>query len=187
MLGISDLKTGTFFELEGTPHQVISYEHSKTGRAGAVLRTKIRNLNTGAVYERTFKGSDQFEEADIARRKGQFLYSDGTNATFMESDTYEQHEIAAAKVTEDLKYLKEGTELDLVLYNGTLMALMLPAKVDLAVTYTEPGFKGDTQSGTLKPATLETGLELNVPLFIKQGEIVRISTQTGQYVERVNG
>ncbi|MEK7184455.1 MAG: elongation factor P [Patescibacteria group bacterium] len=187
MLSITDLKTGTFFELDNIPHQVVSYEHSKTGRAGAVLRTKIRNLNTGAVYERTFKGSDQFEEADIARRHGQFLYADGTSATFMESDTFEQYEITVAKLGSDLKYLKEGTETDLVLYNGTLMGVMLPAKVDLAVTYTEPGFKGDTQSGTLKPATLETGLEVNVPLFIKQGEIVRISTQTGQYVERVNG
>ena len=186
MLSITDLKTGTFFELENVPHQVVSYEHSKTGRAGAVLRTKIRNLNTGTVYERTFKGSDQFEEADIARKKGQFLYSDGTNATFMEADTFEQHELSLAKLGNDAKYLKDGMELDLVLYNGNILAVILPAKVELAVTYTEPGFKGDTQSGTLKPATMETGLEVNVPLFIKQGEVIRISTATGEYVERVN-
>ncbi len=187
MLSITDLKTGTFFELDGTPHQVLSYEHSKTGRAGAVLRTKIRNLISGAVYERTFKGSEQFDEADIARRKGQFLYADGTNATFMESESFEQHEIGLDKLGADAKYLKEGLELNLMLYNGQILAIELPAKVDLAITYTEPGFKGDTQSGTLKPATLETGLEINVPLFIKQGEVVRVSTATGEYVERVNG
>lgn len=186
MLSVTDLKPGTFFELDGVPHQVISSEHSKTGRAGAVMRTRIRNLTSGALYERTFKGSDQFDEADIARRKGQFLYADASTATFMESDTFEQYELGVDRVKNDLQYLKEGTELDLVLYNDSLMALQLPVKVDLAVTYTEPGFKGDTQSGTLKPATLETGLEINVPLFIKQGEIVRVSTQTGQYVERVN-
>jgi elongation factor P len=185
MLSITDLKTGTFFELDRIPHQVISYEHSKTGRAGAVLRTKIRNLNTGAVVERTFKGSDQFEEADIARKKGQYLYSDGTNATFMEADTFEQHEMPLMRLGTDAKYLKDGMELDIVLYNDNILAIILPAKVDLEITYTEPGFKGDTQSGTLKPATLETGLEVNVPLFIKQGEIVRISTATGEYVERV--
>lgn len=187
MLSITDLKTGTFFELDGTPHQVLSYEHSKTGRAGAVLRTKIRNLISGAVYERTFKGSEQFDEADIARRKGQFLYADGTNATFMEADSFEQHEISLDKLGADAKYLKEGLELNLMLYNGQILAIELPAKVDLAITYTEPGFKGDTQSGTLKPATLETSLEINVPLFIKQGEVVRVSTATGEYVERVNG
>lgn len=186
MLGITDLKVGTFFELDGTPHQVTAAEHSKMGRGGAVLRTKIRNLLTGAVYDKTFQGSDQFEEADIARRKGQFLYTDDTGATFMEAETFEQYTLSTEKVGQSKGYLKEGLELDLVLYNGQLIAIELPVKVDLEVTYTEPGYKGDTQSSSFKPATLETGLQVQVPLFIKQGEVIRINTQTGQYVERVN-
>ncbi len=186
MLGITDLKTGTYFELDGVPHQVLTFEHSKMGRGGAVLRTKIRNLLTGAVFDRTFKGSDQFAEADVSRRNGQFLYADERGATFMEADTFEQYVLDRPRVADQLGYLKEGEEVDLVLYNQTLLAVELPAKVDLEVTYTEPGFKGDTQSTVNKPATLETGLEVQVPLFIKQGDTIRVSTQTGQYVERAN-
>lgn len=186
MLGITELKVGTFFELEGKPHQVLTTEHSKMGRGGAVLRTKIRNLITGAVYDRTFQGSDQFPEADVSRRKGQFLYADGDGATFMESEAFEQYTLSNATLGKDKLYLKEGLEVDLVLYDDRMLAVGVPAKVDLKVTYTEPGFKGDTQSTVTKPATLETGLEIQVPLFIKTDEVIRISTQTGQYVERVN-
>lgn len=186
MLGITDLKVGTFFELDNAPHQVVNAEHSKTGRAGAVLRTKMRNLLTGAVYERTFKGSDQFPEADITRRPGQFLYTDESGSTFMEAETFEQYQLTTERVGDAKHYLTEGSTADLVLYNGTLIAIQLPPKVDLSVTYTEPGFRGDTQSSTLKPATLETGFVVQVPLFIKTGEKIRISTESGQYVERAN-
>ncbi|MGI6103675.1 MAG: elongation factor P [Patescibacteria group bacterium] len=186
MLGITDLKVGTFFEYNGAPHQVLSAEHSKMGRGGAVMRTRMRNLQTGAVYEKTFQGSDSFEEADISRRKGQFLYADDSGATFMESELFEQYTLSPERAKDVVKYVKEGMDVDLVIYDGTLLAVDVPAKVDLEVTYTEPGFKGDTQSTVTKPATLETGLEVQVPLFIKQGETIRISTQTGQYVERVN-
>ena len=150
------------------------------------MRTKIKNLTTGAIYDRTFKGNDQFPEADISRKKGQFLYSDETGATFMELDNFEQHQLDAAQVSDAKPYLKEGLELDLVLHDDTLLAVELPTKVDLEVVYTEPGFKGDTQSTVTKPAKLETGFEVNVPLFIKQGEKIRVNTQTGQYVERAN-
>lgn len=186
MLGITDLKVGTFFELDSAPHQVLAAEHSKMGRGGAVLRTKVRNLRTGATYDRTFQGSDSFPEADVTRRKGQFLYTDDTGATFMENDTFEQYVLGTTQAADIAGYLKEGLEVDLVLYDGSLLAVQVPAKVDLAVTYTEPGFKGDTQSTVTKPATLESGLEVKVPLFINQGDTVRISTQTGAYVERVN-
>lgn len=186
MLGITDLKVGTFFELDSKPHQVLTTEHSKMGRGGAVLRTKIRNLITGAVYDRTFQGSDQFPEADVSRRKGQFLYTDGDGATFMDSENFEQYVLRNDQVGDDGKFLKEGLEVDLVIYDDQLLAANLPPKVDLAVTYTEPGFKGDTQSTVTKPATLETGAQVNVPLFVKTGDTIRVSTQTGQYVERVN-
>lgn len=186
MLGITDLKVGTFFELDGAPHQVLAAEHSKTGRAGAVMRTKMRNLLTGAIYERTFQGSDAFPEADVMRRKGQFLYKDGDGATFMEAETFEQYTLSNERLGEAAKFLKEGLELDLVLYNSQILAVQLPPKVELAVTYTEPGYKGDTQSSATKPAELETGLTVQVPLFIKTGEVVRVNTDTGLYVERVN-
>ncbi|MBI4023113.1 elongation factor P [Candidatus Berkelbacteria bacterium] len=186
MLGITDLKVGTFFELDSVPHQVLAAEHSKMGRGGAVLRTKVRNLLSGATYDRTFQGSDQFPDADVSRRKGQFLYADEASATFMESETFEQYPLNRDRLGNALHYLKEGLEVDLILYNGSVLGVELPAKVNLVITYTEPGFKGDTQSTVTKPATLETGYEVQVPLFIKQGETIRVSTQTGQYVERVN-
>ncbi|MBI2589605.1 elongation factor P [Candidatus Berkelbacteria bacterium] len=186
MLGITDLKVGTFFELDRAPHQVIAAEHSKMGRGGAVLRTKVRNLKTGAIYERTFRGGESFEESDIARRKGQFLYNNPTSATFMESDTFAQYTLAEERIGADINYLVDGLEVDLILYNNQILAIQLPAKVELSISYTEPGFKGDTQSAAMKPATLETGLIIQVPLFIKSGDKVRINTATGQYVERVN-
>ncbi|MBI4185479.1 elongation factor P [Candidatus Berkelbacteria bacterium] len=186
MLSISNLKVGTFFELDGTPHCVLATEHSKMGRGGAVLRTKVRNLTTGAVYDRTFQGSDTFPEADVTRRKGQFLYADSQGATFMESETFEQYTLTNDRLGTDRQYLKEGLPVDLILYNDSVLGVAIPAKVDLAVTYTEPGFKGDTQSTVTKPAELETGLTVNVPLFVKTGDTVRVSTQTGQYVERVS-
>ena len=186
MLGITDLKVGTFFELDGAPHQVLAAEHSKMGRGGAVLRTKVRNLRSGATYDRTFQGSDQFPEADVSRRKGQFLYADESGATFMENETFEQYVLAPTHTSDIVGYLSEGLEVDLVLYDESLLAVQLPAKVDLAVSYTEPGFKGDSQSTVTKPATLVTGLEVKVPLFINTGDTIRISTQTGDYVERAN-
>src|SRR3989338_378315 len=146
MLGITDLKVGTFFELDHAPHQVLTAKHSKTGRAGAVLRTKMRNLLTSAVYERTFQGSESFPEADVTRRKGQFLYADGSGATFMDGGNFEQYTLSNDRLGSAREFLKEGTELDLVLYNEQVLAVQLPAKVELAVTYTEPGYKGDTQS-----------------------------------------
>ncbi len=186
MLGITDLRVGTFIELDGKPHQVLTTEHSKMGRGGAVVRTKLRNLISGAVYDRTFQGSDHFAEADVSRRKGQFLYADAAGATFMDAENFEQYTLQGDQLGDSRKYLKEGLEVDLVLYDDRLLAASLPAKVDLIVTYTEPGFKGDTQSTVTKPATLQTGLDLQVPLFVKTSDTVRVSTQTGQYVERVS-
>lgn len=184
MIGITDLKTGVFFELDNIPYQVVIASHSKMGRGGAVVKAKVRNLLNGAVLDKTFKGSDQFEEADISRRRGQFLYFDGQDAAFMEDETYEQHQIAIDRIAESKPYLVEGMELDLVIYNGRLIALNLPPKVDLTVTYTEPGIKGDTQGSATKPATMETGLVVQVPLFIKEGDRIKVDTRDGSYEER---
>lgn len=184
MIGITDLKTGVFFELDNVPYQVVFAQHSKMGRGGAVVKAKVRNLLSGSVIDKTFKGSDQFEEADILKRKGQFLYFDGSDASFMENESFEQYQISIDRIAESKPYLIEGLELDLVLYNGNLLALNLPPKVDLTVAYTEPGIKGDTQGSATKPATMETGLVVQVPLFIKDGDRVKVDTRDGSYEER---
>lgn len=184
MLGITDLKTGVFFELEGVPYQVVSAQHSKQGRGGAVLKAKVRNLLNGSVLDKSFKGSDQFSEADVVRQKGQFLYFDGNEAAFMDNATYDQYQIDADRIAESKGFLIEGLEVDLMFFNGNLIAINLPPKVTMTVTYTEPGIKGDTQGSATKPATLETGLVVQVPLFIKEGDRIKIDTRDNSYEER---
>ncbi len=184
MLGITDLKVGVFFEIEGVPYQVVFAQHSKQGRSGAVLKAKVRNLLNGSVLDKTFKGSDLFNEADIARRKGQFLYFDGNETAFMDNETYDQYQISTDRITEAKGFLIEGLEVDLMLFNGELIAINLPPKVTMTVTYTEPGIKGDTQGSATKPATFETGLVVQVPLFIKEGDKIKIDTRDNSYEER---
>lgn len=184
MLGITDLKPGTFFIFESAPHVVVNAEHSKLGRGGSILRSRIRNLKTGAIFDRTFKGNEQFDEADVAREPMQFLYADDAVATFMNMSSYEQVEIPAVVVAEQTKWLKEGMEVQVIRWNEQALAVDLPIKVEYAVTYTEPGYKGDTQSNVQKPATLETGAEVQVPLFVKTGDRIVIDTRTGSYIER---
>ncbi len=184
MLGITDLKPGTFFLFEGNPHLLVSAEHSKLGRAGSILRSRIRNLKTGAIFDRTFKGNEQFDEADVSRQPMQFLYADTAGATCMDMQSYEQVVIPAKVVADQTKFLKEGMDVQVVRWGDEALAVELPIKVEYKITYTEPGFKGNTQSGTLKPATTETGAELMVPLFINQGDRIIIDTRTGTYIER---
>ena len=184
MLGITDLKPGTFFIFEGAPHVVVSAEHSKLGRGGSILRSRIRNLQTSAIFDRTFKGNENFDEADVARESCQFLYADEETATFMNMTSYDQVEMPAKVVADQTKFLKEGMEVQVVRWNDQALAVELPIKVEYQITYTEPGFKGNTQSGTLKPATTETGATVMVPLFVNQGDRIVIDTRTGSYIER---
>lgn len=184
MLGITDLKPGTFFILDGSPHLVVSAEHSKLGRGGSILRSRVRNVKTGAIFDRTFKGNDSFAEADVIREACQFLYADDAGATCMNMTTYDQVVIPRSVVKEMTKFLKEGMEVQVIRWNGESLALELPIKVECAVTYTEPGFKGNTQSTVLKPATIETGAEVQVPLFVKTGDRIIVDTRTGTYLER---
>lgn len=184
MLGITDLKPGTFFIFETAPHVVVSAEHSKLGRGGSILRSRIRNLKSGAIFDRTFKGSESFDEADVTREPMQFLYADDRVATFMNMSSYEQVAIPASVVADQTKWLKEGMDVQVVRWNDEALTVELPIKVEYAVTYTEPGFKGNTQSGTLKPATTETGATVMVPLFVNQGDSIVIDTRTGSYIER---
>lgn len=184
MLGITDLKTGTVIDLNGDPCVVLSYQHSKMGRGGAVLRTKLRNIKTSAVFDITFKGSDKFDEAPIERRTCSFLYSDSGVYTFMDSSSFEQYELKTDLVGDSSRFLKEGGELQILFYNDAPVSLDLPIKMEFRIAHTEPGVKGDTAQGGSKPATLETGATITVPLFVKIDDMVRVNTVEGTYVER---
>ena len=184
MLGINDLKTGVVIDYEGAPFMVITYQHSKMGRGGAVLRTRLRNLKTNALVDITFKGSDRFDEAALVKRSCSFLYQDGSDYAFMDTESFEQFSIAAEKLGDKTQYLKEGTVVHILFYDEQPVSVELPIKMDFEVSHTEPGIKGDTAQGGSKPATIETGAKITVPLFIKIGDIIRVNTVEGTYVER---
>lgn len=184
MYQITDLKIGVTFELNGDIYRVLYSEHSKTGRAGAVLRTKIKNLVTGAIIDKTFKGSDKFEPARLDRKDCQYLYKEGNELFFMDNSSYEQFSLSKNDIKEAIPYIKEGESATILFFNGKPIGVDLPPKVVLKVTYAEEGVRGDTVSPGTKSVTLETGLNVQVPLFIKEGDKLRINTQTGDYVER---
>ncbi len=184
MLSISDIKTGRKIVLEGTPYAVTYHEHSKTGRAGAVLRTKIRNLITGAVQDKTFQSSEKVEEADISKSKAQYLYNDEDNYYFMDLESYDQFPIATDVLGDIALYLTEELEVTLLNFNGNPITIEPPIKITLEVTDAPPGLKGDTQSGGDKLVTTETGFKVTTPLFIENGDRIIINTETGTYVSR---
>jgi elongation factor P len=184
MYGINDLKNGTTFELDGQPFIVLDYQHSKQGRSGAVLRTKIKNLLTGATIQRTFSGNEKFNEIQIDRKKVQYLYTDGGHYYFMDQDDYSQFDLPAEELENSVHYLKDGEVVQFQFYGDKPINLDLPVKMDFLVTEAGEGLKGDTASGSTKVVTIETGLKVNVPLFIKEGEVIRVNTTDGSYVER---
>jgi len=184
MLNISEIKTGKSIILNGEPYAVIYCEHSKMGRAGAVLRTKLKNLISGAVLEKTFQGADRIEEAEIAKSKAQYLYKDGENYVFMDNETYNQFSLSRETLGGSVKYLIEGTEVVILNFNGRPANIELPVKMKLKVVEAPPGVKGDTVSGGSKAVKLETGLEITAPLFIKKGDEVIVNTEKGEYVSR---
>jgi elongation factor P len=184
MLGLSEIKTGKTIIVNSEPYVVIFDQHSKMGRAGAVLRTKLKNLITGGVIQKTFQGADKVEEAPVEKKKVQYLYSDGTDFYFMNNETYDQFSLPTSIIENGDKYLKEGMEVDVLYFNGAPVNAMLPIKVDLEVVEAPPAVKGNTVDGGTKQVTLETGAKVNVPLFIKEGDVIRVNTDTGEYVER---
>lgn len=184
MLGITDLKTGTTIDMDGAPVMVVDYQHSKMGRGGAVLRTKLRNLKTGAIFDITFKSSDKFDEAVLDRRNCTYLYAEGDQHSFMDSQSFEQFTLTSEEVGPKARFLKEGAEMQILFYEEKPVSVVFPIKMDFEVAHTEPGVKGDTATGGTKPATLETGAVITVPLFIKIGEKIRVNTEEGTYVER---
>ena len=184
MLQMTDLKTGVTITLDGTPYEVVKYQHSKMGRGGAVMRTTLKNLLTGNNVDRTFRDSDKFESADLKRTKAQYLYRDGDNYIFMDSQTFEQFNIPATTVGFAGNFLIEGQESELQLFEGQPINVVLPLKMKFKVTYAEPAVKGDTANNPSKNATIETGLELRVPMFVNDGENIIVDTRDGSYVER---
>ncbi len=184
MLMAGDFRNGKTFELDGQVMQVVEFQHVKPGKGAAFVRTKMKNVVTGAVIERSFSPTDKFEEAVVERKDMQYSYNDGGLYYFMDLESYELVPLDADKLSDNFKFVKEEMICRIVSYKGNVFAVEPPMFVDLAVTETEPGFKGDTATGTTKPATLETGATIKVPLFINEGDVLRIDTRTGEYLER---
>lgn len=184
MLSITDLKTGTKITLEGDPYVVNSYSHSKMGRGGAVVKTKLRNLKTGAVIDKTFQGADKISEAELNKKSATFLYFDEKSAFFMDSQSYEQFEIDLNKVGSDKNYLVENSNVDILYYNNEPINIELPIKMIFRVKSAPPGIKGNSTGTVTKKVVIETGAEVDVPLFIKEGDKIIVDTRSCSYVER---
>lgn len=182
--GITDLKKGTLFQYNSEPYKVVEYSQKVMGRGGSIVNVRIKSLLDGKVLEKTFKGNEQLEPAEVSNRNVQYLYNDGSTYFFMEDDTYEQFEIPAALIGDQAGYLKEGDRVVAQLFDGRVINVELPKNVYLEVTYTEDVVKGDTTSNVLKDAELETGISVRVPAFIKTGDVISVDTATGAYRER---
>ena len=184
MINVNDIKNGITFALEGEIYQVLEFSHVKPGKGAAFVKMKIRNLRSGSTTEKSFNSGTKLEKAMIEKRPMQFLYASGDSYNFMNMESYEQIELTKDQLGDDVNYLKEGLSVDLSFYEGELLGVMLPDKVELEVTHTEPAVKGNTTNNATKDATLETGLVVRVPLFVEQGEKIIVSTSTGKYDSR---
>lgn len=185
MFTINDVKIGSVILFNKEPYEIIFTQHSKTGRAGAVLRTKLKNLKTGAIINHTFQGGETFQEVDLEFKQAQYLYQSGEFFIFMDNQNFEQFELSEKIINNKKQYLKEGVEISLVYFEGVPISIKLPIKMDYEVVDAPPSVKGNTASGGNKQVILETDLKINVPLFINKGDLIRINTDTGEYCERV--
>jgi len=185
MISAGDFKNGTNIEHNGQVFTVIWFQHHKPGKGGAMVRTKLRSLNTGRIMEKTFRPEDRFEEAFLERQKRQYLYRDGDNYNFMDMETFEQIPFTEKELGEGIQFLKENMEVEVLIHKGRVIGVEMPDSVALKVTYTEPGKKGDTVTNVTKPAQVETGAKVQVPLFINVGDTILVDTRTGKYIERV--
>ncbi len=184
MVTAGDFKNGLTFDMDGNVMQIVEFQHVKPGKGAAFVRTKIKNVITGSVIERTFNPTDKFENAYVERKDMEYLYNDGELYYFMDQESYEQIPLEANKLGDNFRFVKENMICKIVSYKGNVFSFEPPMFVELEITDTEPGFKGDTATGTTKPATLETGATIKVPLFIDIGTKIRIDTRTGEYIER---
>ena len=180
----TDLKKGVVFQMDGQPYKVVEYNQKVVGRGGSIVSVKVKNLITGALLPKTFKGQDKIEPAEVSHKKVQYLYNDGEDFHFMDPETFEQFQLSKDIIDEAAGFLKEAEELSLQFFDGKVINIELPKNVWLAVTYTENVVKGDTTSSILKDAELETGIIVKVPAFIKEGDVISVDTSTGEYRER---
>ena len=184
MISVNEFKNGLTIEVDGELWRVVEFQHVKPGKGSAFVRSKLKNLRTGAVQEKTFRAGEKVNQAQIDRKKMQYLYADGDNYVFMDTNTYEQLELPGSQIEEELKYMKENMVVSIIMFGTETLGVELPNTVDLEVKETEPGIKGDTSSGGSKPATMETGLVVTVPDFINVGDTLVINTTTGEYKAR---
>lgn len=185
MISAGDFRNGITIEFEGNVYQIIEFQHVKPGKGAAFVRTKLKNIINGGVVEKTFRPTEKCPQARIDRKDMQYLYSDGDLYNFMDTETYDQIALNSDAVGDALKFVKENEMVKICSYNGNVFAIEPPLFVELAITDTEPGFKGDTATGATKPAIVETGAKVMVPLFVEQGEVIKIDTRTGEYLSRV--
>lgn len=185
MISTNDFHTGVTIEVDGQPWVVVDFQHVKPGKGSAFVRAKIKNVITGAVLERTFNAGEKLPRAHIARREAQFLYAVGDDYTFMDNETYEQVTLKREDIGSGVNYLKENMNVVILSYDNRVIGVEVPNFVELVVVETEPGFKGDTATGGSKLAKLETGATIRVPLFVNVGDVLKVDTRTGTYIERV--
>ena len=185
MISAGDFRNGVTIEVEGVVYQLIEFQHVKPGKGAAFVRTKLKDVINGGVVEKTFRPVDKYPQARIDRKDMQYLYADGDMYNFMDTDNYDQVALSADTVGDALKFVKENEICKVCSYNGKVFSVEPPLFVELEITDTEPGFKGDTATGATKPAIVETGAKINVPLFVEMGEKIKIDTRTGEYLSRV--
>ncbi|MFW5981208.1 MAG: elongation factor P [bacterium] len=186
MISTSDFNKGLTIELDGKVYQIVDFQHSKMGRGGALVKTKLRDLENGGIMEKTFRGNEKVARAMVDQREKQFLYRDGDDYIFMDTETYEQIALSEEQLGDKVNFLQENMVLEVSMYEGRPIDIELPIFVEVAVAKTQPGIRGNTVSGGSKPATLVTGAVVQVPLFIDEGDIVKVDTRTSEYIERVN-
>ncbi len=184
MISASEFRNGVTIEYEGDVYTILEFQHVKPGKGAAFVRTKIKNIKTGSVVEKTFRPTEKMGKAFVDRKDMQYLYSDGELFHFMDNETFEQIAVNSSDVGDALKFVKENEMVKILSYNGEIFGIEPPLFVELEITETEPGFKGDTATGATKPAIVETGASVNVPLFVNQGDVIKIDTRTGEYLSR---
>ena len=185
MISAGEFRKGITFEMNGEPHVILDFQHVKPGKGSPFVRTKYKNILTGATREEAFNPNDKFPKAHIETKKMQYLYNDGDLYYFMDTETYDQIALSTDAIGDALKFVKENEAVTMLAHNGDIFAVEPPMFVELVITETEPGFKGDTATGATKPATVETGATVYVPLFVNEGDVIKIDTRTGEYLSRV--
>lgn len=185
MVSAGDVRNGLTIEYDGNVYQVIEFQHVKPGKGAAFVRTKLKNIKSGGVIEKSFRPTEKFPQAHIERKEMQYLYNDGDLFHFMDTETYDQIALSEDQIGDTLKFVKENEMVKILSHNNQVFAIEPPLFVELEITETEPGFKGDTSTGATKPATVETGALVYVPLFVEIGDVIKIDTRTGEYLSRV--